>query len=298
MIYYLTSERSANLMQVFLAGLGRGLARRIKIVPYEHFLTATQVRVPFGTYVFTSFGQSLGSRTPPSAQRNRVVGLHAALLERLGPDRVLNDPQRSLRRLGLLQALSHAGLNRFRAYPALDRDPGMRFPVFLRHELGTLWQAPTLIEDAEAFSAHVRVVKDPGVLAIEFCDTADAQGQYRKYGCFVVGGRIVPRHLFISRNWLVKAADIVDAAAVDEELAFLAGNPHEAALLDVCRLARIDYGRIDYAVLDGQPQVWEINTTPQIVNDPKKDVPQRQIVHATFARAFCEALDAIDPPRA
>ena len=298
MIYYLTSERNARLMQVFLAGMGRGLARRIKIVPCEHLLSATQVRVPFGTYVFTSFGQSLGSRTPPSALRKRVIALHAALLERLGPERVLNDPQHSLRRLGLLQALSHAGLNRFRAYPALDRDPGMRFPVFLRHELGTLWQAPTLIEDAETYAAQVRVVKDPEVLAIEFCDTADAQGRYRKYGCFVVGGRIVPRHLFVSHNWLVKAADIVDAAVVDEELAYLAGNPHELALRQVCKLARIDYGRIDYALLDGQPQVWEINTTPQIVNDPKHDVPQRQIVHATFAQAFCEALDAIDPPRA
>lgn len=298
MIYYLTSERSANLMQVFLAGIGRTLARRIKIVPYEHFLSATQVRVPFGTYVFTSFGQYLGSRTPPSAQRNRVIGLHAALLERLGPERVLNHPQHSLLRLGLLRALSDAGLNRFRAYPALERDPGMRFPVFLRHELGTLWQAPTLIEDAETFSAHVRVVKDPEVLAIEFCDTADAQGRYRKYGCFVVGGRIVPRHLFVSRNWLVKAADIVDAAVVDEELEFLAANPHQRALLEVCRLARIDYGRIDYAVLDGQPQVWDINTTPQIGNDPKKDVPQRQAVHTMFVQGFGEALDAIDPPRA
>lgn len=296
MIYYLTSSQNAALMQDFLDGFGSALARRIAVVNYQSLISGETARVPTGTYVFTSFGQSLGSRTPPSDERMRVHKLHAGLIRHLGPQRVLNDPARSLRRLDLLRALHAEGLNRFTAYRAIERHPDMHFPVFLRHELGTVWKAPPLVESREAFEAQVDGLKNEAVLAIEFCRTADANGVYRKYGCFVVGDRIVPRHLFFSRNWLVKSADIVDAAAVDEEMAYLSDNPHADVLRRVCKLANIGYGRIDYAVLDGVPQVWEINITPQIVNNPARDKPERQAAHAKFAESFCAALEALDPP--
>ena len=31
------------------------------------------------------------------------------------------------------------------------------------------------------------------------------------------------------------------------------------------QIAGIDYGRIDYSMLDGEPQVWEINTNPTVL---------------------------------
>jgi len=224
--------------------------------------------------------------------------LHAALIEQLGPARVLNDPSNSLRRFALLRALGEARLNRFQAHRAGDGAAGMRFPVFLRHEQGTVWTAPALLATREAYEAESMRTDNTGLLAIEYCDTRDAHGIYRKYGCFVVGERIVPRHLFLSRNWLVKAADIVDGAAVGEELAFLQANPHAETLLRVCRMANIAYGRIDYALLDGAPQIWEINVTPQIVTRPGEDPPDRDPAHEIFAAAFAAAMDAIDPPGA
>lgn len=298
MIHYLTAARNAPLMQAYVSTWGQALARRIVIVPYERLFAARTVHLPVGTYIFTSIGQSLGSRNPPSAARQRAITLHEALVGRCGRERVLNDPVKSLRRFDLLKMLSDSGLNRFRAHRAQDVDSAVRFPVFLRAELGTVWKAPPLIGTREALDAQLRVSPPRGLLAIEFCNTADARGVYRKYGCFVVGDRIVPRHLFLSRDWLVKSADMVDAAALEEEIAFLETNPHAEALRRVCRMADISYGRIDYAMLDGVPQVWEINTTPQIVTAPDEDPPQRRPVHEKFAAAFRAALDALDPPAA
>ena len=172
----------------------------------------------------------------------------------------------------------------------------MRFPVFLRHELGTVYQAPQLLGNREAYEAECARIDKRGMLAIEFQDTADTHGVYRKYGCFIIGDRLIPRHLYMSRNWLVKSADIVDAAFLKEELDYMDANPHAQRLLKVCRMANIGYGRIDYALLNGEPQIWEINTTPQLLFPPGHDLPERDPVQAHFARGLAAAFDAVDPP--
>ncbi len=295
MIYYLTSERHAGVMQGFLLNAGRALAARITVVTYERLLAEKHLRMPYGTYIFTNFNQPFGSRNPPSPARQWVTRLHDELVLHLGPERVLNDPSKSLGRFELLRQLHASGFNRFKAYQAGVQDSTMRFPVFLRLEHGTVRDAPPLLPSREAYEVEARRIAKPGMIAIEFCDTADAAGIYRKYGCFVVGERIVPRHLFKSRNWLVKTADIVDQETVREELDYLKANPHVEVLRRVFRLANISYGRIDYALLDGIPQIWEINTPPQIIVPPGEDRPERAPVHEKFVMAFSAALDAIDP---
>ena len=69
-------------------------------------------------------------------------------------------------------------------------------------------------------------------------------------------------------------------------------------------MARIDYGRIDYGVLAGEPQVWEINTNPTIGRGPGPKVPQRADIVAykemlapafgAFYRDFQAAWEAVD----
>jgi hypothetical protein len=79
---------------------------------------------------------------------------------------------------------------------------------------------------------------------------------------------------------------------VAEEWAYLHDNPHERELRQVCELARIDYGRIDYAVVDGRIQVWEINSNSWITN-PTSEIetsPTRQRVADHLAQQFEAAL--------
>jgi len=292
-IYYLVLERHAVGMHAFLAGWGNALASRITIMHYDKVLAGRTVRLPEGTYIFASLGD-LGE--PGSPLREDAGRLYQELAGAFGTGRVINDPAPFLKRYDLLERLRARCINRFAAYRAgvLPR----RFPVFLRPEFGSEWTVPALLKTAEEYQAAIARMPDPArTIAIEFCDTSDSAGVYRKYSCFVVGERIVPRHLFFSRSWFVKQAELEEPSMEEEEQAFLESNPHAAALLEVCRIARIGYGRIDYALLDGRVQIWEINHTPMIAGTLGAEPSERQPAHKRFLAAFSAALDAIDPPQ-
>lgn len=295
MIYYLTAARLAGAMGAFLATWGKPLANRFRILSYEQIFSRSPVALPPGTYIFTCLGRSLGTRNPPSRTRQRVGELRSELAACYEADRVLNAPLASLGRYDLLRMLHERGVNSFAVARVAEGTTPEHFPVFLRLASGTQWQAPPLLRSREDYrQATTGIAPDDDVLAVQFCDTHDRSGIFRKYGAFVVGERIVPRHLFFSRNWLVKAADLTGPEQLAEELAYLESNPHAAALNEVCRAARIGYGRIDYAVHDGRLQIWEINTTPAVVSPPGPDDTVRARAHQHFAAAFTAALDAIE----
>lgn len=295
MIYYLTAARLAGAMQGFLATLGKPLAGRIGILTYEQLFAGPPVKLPRATYILTGIGRPLGSYNPPSRPRQMVMQLRRELVDRYGPDSVLNDPVLSLRRFPLLRTLHERGINRFAAYPADKLPHTARFPLFLRMEAGAQWDRIPLLHDRRQYETALATTGHrDGLLAVEFCDTADGYGVYRKYGAFVVGNRIVPRHLYFSRHWMVKEADMTGTEQVAEELAYLESNPHAAALHQICRIANIGYGRIDYAVDAGRVQVWEINTTPSIVSPPGPYDAVRRRAHECFLAAFSSAVDALD----
>lgn len=135
-----------------------------------------------------------------------------------------------------------------------------------------------------------------GLIFVEYLDTADKAGIYRKYGAFVVGARIVPRHLYFSRDWMVKTADLGDPDLLAEELQYLESNPHAAQLLEICRHAGIGYGRIDYSLLDERIQIWEINTNPMVITPPgpNVDVDPRLPVHRRFTELLDDAFAGVD----
>ena len=52
----------------------------------------------------------------------------------------------------------------------------------------------------------------------------------------------------------------------EEERRFLETNPHGESVLRVFERARIEYGRIDYAIGERGLEVWEINTNPTVTS--------------------------------
>jgi len=296
-IFYLVARKHAYTMLDFLEGWGKPFAGRIRILLYEDLFSGTSWQLPAATYIFTSMGRDMGGREPPSPVRKLCSDLQRRLVQTCGPIRVLNDPAQFLSRFELLQALHARGVNRFGVHRVAGAAAPPRYPVFLRREGGTLWETPPLARTPEEYAAAARGAEE-GSIAIEYFDTADAAGVYRKYGCFVVGNRIVPRHLFFSRNWLVKQADLLEPALLQEELAFMSSNPHAETLAGVARLANLSWGRIDYALVDGRPQVWEFNITPALVTGLPADDPARRRVHEKFVELFAQALDTVDPPGA
>ena len=141
------------------------------------------------------------------------------------------------------------------------------------------------------------------LVIIEFCDTADANGFYRKYAAFVVDGRVMPRTLSYSREWMLKfQGSEFSRAMVEEELEYVRANPHAEPLREIFSLAGVDYGRIDYAMKDGRVQTWEINLNPTVGRGsrppsgnirPELDA-MRKLSKEHFYRRFREAWESVD----
>ena len=294
MFHYLTVAAQARSLAFFLGGYGRALRGRFRIVPYEEILPAgARAELPRGHYIFTCINVGLGSHNPPSAVRVAANALHARLVELHGPGRVLTHPDRTLGRYDLLKELHRRGINRFDAWRPGEA-PG-RFPAFLRDGPGWSTREPALL-DEERYRAAL-AAEEPGNdrLAVEFCDTASHDGWYRKYGALVIGGEVVPRHLFFSRSWFVKSSTSFPGPGhLREELAYLESNPHAGLMREACRIGGFGYGRVDFSLLDGKPQIWEINHTPLLAFAMGSHVDLRRDVNQRFAELFSSALDRLE----
>jgi hypothetical protein len=294
MIVYVVQYPYSATIRTFLHTMRRHLGRSVQMVYYEDLPLAACL--PRGTWVFSD----LERLDPDTVARAELVAERVAA----AGCPVFNRPARVLRRLALSHALHAAGVNRFRAYP-LAEAADARLPVFLRYEnqhsgsISSLLHTPAEVKSA--VDAVVADGADPAdLLAVEFADTKAADGLYRKYSAFLIGDRFVPRHVLFSFDWLTKVPDVVTAETVAEEVEYLSADPHphEAAVRQAFRIAKCEYGRIDYGVQGGTMFVWEINTNPTIIIRPRALAPSRRGPQAVVARRLCEAFDALpSPPR-
>ena len=268
MITYWVDSSGAFGIGYFLAGRGQPLRERFSVRPYE--FTAPTVQAVGGPQIFSALDQL----TEPEQEavgllRDRIAG-------QLPQARLLNDPRRSLLRAAVLDRMAAEGLNRFRAYPARAHRDVSRFPVFVRGVFEHTGSLTGLLQNPEALRNALRRLRVRGhrladLLVVEFCDTSDRDGIFRKYSAMRVGDAIVPAHLLAGRHWMVKAENAERTLPLArEDLAFVEQNPHESWLRRVFDLAGVEYGRADYGVLDGRPQLWEINLNPTIGRRPGK----------------------------
>lgn len=301
MIYFLLRLPQIHTVdRLFTALLPTARTRVVKL-PYRDLFASSEV--PTGTYIFTGLDQL--SR----AQKLAAAQIAGRLCE--AGSVVLNRPDASLDRFDLLSTLYEKGLNSFRAYRASSfADARPSFPVFVRSSakhhgpLSPLLHSRSEVDDAVR-EAQRWGYSDDDLLVVEFCDVRDDDGYYRKYAAFRVADRIIPCHLNHSTHWSVKQqnrqakAGAADLAA--EELRFIEENPHETALMRFFEIAGIQYGRIDYAVKEGMPQVWEINTAPTIASNRRRADPARDRERLARSRAreifygsLDESLSALD----
>ena len=301
MIHFVTPASADWTVREYLSRWGLPAADRIRIEHYETLLG--RGRIESGTYVLSALCML-------SPEERTVL---ANLCERLAAARsfrFLNHPTRSLRRLGLLEELARLGWNDFRAVQATGDFASLRYPVFLRAErthdgaLSPLLRSRREVEAAIG-RALLRGRRLDDLLVVEFCDTADAGGNYRKYSAFVVGDRILPRALECGRAWVMKhSRSDFTRAILEEERSYMLANPHREQLAKIFSVAGTAYGRIDYAVKNSRVQTWEINLHPTIGRGhgeskalvPPELLPFREETKAVFYRSFQEAWAAVDLP--
>ena len=236
------------------------LLARIRLLSYEKLFRLT--RLPLGTYVFAD----LERLDPEETERAAIVW--RTLAESGSGARLLNHPVRSMRRFELLRQLREQGINDFDVCRLTDLRP-LRFPVFIRSEgdhSGSL--TPLLGSPAELEAAIQRLVAEgtsrDDKLVVEFRDVRDGQGMYHRYGAHIVGSRVFASNLVFARHWVVRTWEpaLQEGALLAAEQRYVESNPHEALLRPIFTMAGIEYGRMDYAVVDGRIQIFEINTNP------------------------------------
>src|SRR4029453_4495026 len=199
MIYFLNTRRNKHPIRRYLESHGAALTQRIEPMLYEELLSAHDF--PSGAYIFADI------ELLNDSQRRRAAETWQTLARR--GCRLLNHPERTMRRYELLRTLHERGANRFNCLRVGDGLLPQRFPVFLRCENDRHGSRSMLLRSPAELQRALRWLRWFGppqdeLLLTEFCDTADAAGVYRKFSAFVVGGRILPRHLFFSRQWMVK----------------------------------------------------------------------------------------------
>jgi hypothetical protein len=286
------------------------LARRDNLHPIEQFKTDWAPDLHEDMRIFTYEDMPRPSRLPTGlwvfADVDRLSVNHAKATEAWeflnsthGPHvRLLNRPGVSLDRKRLLDRLEATGANRFAVHSMRDWPRITRFPVFVRYSTEHSGALTPLLKDAEALAKCAAEMERRNavfedLLIVEFLDTSQ-DGVFRKYSAFRVGNTILAHHIFHSRDWHVKAASIEGSAErIVEEQDFQRDNPHLEQLREIYGIAKIDFGRIDYAMLDDRVQVWEINTNPLILARRATYKSEQMAAKITFAAAITKELRAL-----
>ncbi|MDM7932731.1 hypothetical protein [Tabrizicola sp.] len=296
MILYVCRARHRYTLDRFLPAVPTERRGMLGVLTYEDMFAT--LRIPPANLIFTDFDRL-------SQYELEIAASAAEQMRRACPEaRILNHPARFLQRHELLMQLWHRGINPFRSARLELPLPDLSYPVFLRREADAKGPETGLLPDRAALERalddmRVRGVPLRGRLAVEFCNRADADGLFRKYGAFRVGERILPQHLQISEDWVVKSnSSRLTEAHVTEEMDYILTNPHSDAIKQIMDLAGADFGRIDYTVVDGRIIVFEINSNPTFPGIDKDDPRQerRRIVRDRLLDAFSQ-VDTPIPDR-
>lgn len=265
MINIFISRRYAFTITPFLENWPNRASGSIRLFPYEHLHRIRSIQP--GLFIFSDIDRLAAN------QREIAICLCKYVLETYGESLVINRPERVLTRYRLLTRLWEKEINRFRVYTLAEPLSPMRFPVFVRRNHDHKGPLTGLITNKNELHDQIDSLRKTGedpdrLIIVEFCDTRDSDRIYRKYSAFRIGDRIIPAHIIFSRNWVAK--DSLPEPLRHEEKAYLLDNPHREELMKIFRLANIEYGRIDYGLLNGEIQVWEINTNPVLIQQQEK----------------------------
>lgn len=259
----------------------------------------TQRRLPRATYIFSDLDRLNFWELELAAKLYRR--LEAAGL------RVLNDPARVRLRFSLLRALRERGLNDFDAWRVEDprRPAPEQYPVFLRTESAHRGTLGDLVETPEALEAAIGGAIDRGLprrelIIVQYRAEPLRPGLFRKLAAFRIGDRTVTALAVHESRWSAKYGEpgIAGEDFYDDEYELVRENRYGDALLPAFETACIDYGRADFAMVGGRPQVYEINTNPNHGRVREHPFPIRLETDRLFQAALLDAFAAIDTPEA
>ncbi|MEE8104611.1 MAG: hypothetical protein V3T86_03655 [Planctomycetota bacterium] len=287
MIHYFTSKDGRVTIDRLQRFLPESAARRIQVLPYESL--GTRGYLPYGAFIFAS----VEVQSPPF--RDVLVRVAEKIRETCPEVPLLNDPAHVMARYQLNRVLFERGINDYDVYRLDEVRAPTRYPVFLRREDDHCGNVTGLLNNEDEYRRAVAAVgvARSDTLAVEFVDTRDETGAYRKYGAYILDGVIEPAHLFSSEEWMVKGAQHRDESDLKLEQEFLRARPHLDELGEIARLAGIQWGRVDYALLDGRIQIFEINTNPVVISEKVAERVTPELMQTRMA-LFARTIESLD----
>lgn len=265
----------------------------IRIWTYDQLFRARSL--PAATWIFTDMDRLGFWELELAAHAYRALQAQGM--------RVLNDPAKVVHRYDLLKRLNSCGLNRFNVWRIGEIDAIDRWPVFLRTESAHRGPLSDLIGNAEQLKREIDRAIDAGhpardLMVVEYCAEPVREGLFRKHAVFRVGDRMVTTLAVHDTHWTAKRGQlgVAGEALYLEELEKLNENPHAEKLRKAFEIGEIEYGRVDYALVSGEAQVYEINTNPSIGRVLSHPDASRIKSSRLWERNFAEALASIDTP--
>ncbi len=253
-----------------------------------------EASLPSGTYIFSDLERLSDAELLWASDLYRCISASPG-------SRALNDPARVRVRYGLLRALHTAGLNRFDAYRADGAPRPGRFPVFVRRQSDHDAALSDLLPDQDALDACLESLMAKGeslrgLVVIEFCAEPVRPGVFRRYGAFRVGDSIHLDHVVTEDSWNVKggAAGLATEEMYRQDDLDIRANRFAEEMKEAFDIAGIDYGRADFGLVGGRPQVYEINTNPSMSLPPKHPSKIRSATLQFARERFAELLWRID----
>lgn len=220
--------------------------------------------LPRGTYVMTDFDRL-------SPVEHEIAGRLYDHLRQAGLP-VLNDPRHFRPRDSLLKALHAEGLNDYTcSLPAAGEWP-QRYPVFLRTIAAHRGALSALLDDRAAADTALARAIDSGhlirdLIFVEYAaEPQPDTGSFQKHAAFRVGPHIIRANTVNDASWMAKTGSegIASAAQYLAERAEMDVYPHHDYVMRVFELAGLQFGRLDFGIVAGRPQTYEINTNPSM----------------------------------
>src|SRR6266849_1461535 len=264
-------------------------------LPYDELFGS--LHVPAGTYIFCDIERLSDRDLLLAAEVYRILSTAAPRC------RVLNDPARVKIRYALLRSLNEGGVNRFDAYRADGHPRPKWFPVFIRAEAEHERPLTDLLPDQETLDTALHNFRTQGrplrgLIVIEYCAEPIAPGTFRRYGTFRIGNAIHLDHVVTEDTWNVKwgKAGLATEDMYREDDRLIRDNRFAEELREAFQIAEIEYGRADFGVVNGRPQIYEINTNPHLGPLQPHPSAMRMATMAFSHRRFAEFLGVVDVP--
>ncbi len=298
-------RRPPHLISVTTAPHGRTLhtvelslaARGIRHERWSYAELFSRWQLPRAVYILTDF-----DRLHPW-QIEVAAKLRRRLLDR--GLTVLNDPGRFVPRAALLKRLHREGINSFTCWLPVEGEIPKRYPAFLRTvhahrgvESGLLHNETQALEALETALKNGRVLCD--LVFVEYAAEAEPNsGKFRKHACYGVNGTMIRALTVTDDSWVAKNGTIGAATEQDyaRDLTEQLSYPHTTLMKRVFELAGLEFGRIDYGIVGGRPEIYELNSNPNVHWGTSHPSQVRMEADRIISEQFLDALCALPFPK-